>query len=84
MPKMIEFNEVQRLLGEGAQLLDVMSREAYVHSHVPGAIPLKEFDEQSAARLTRSADHHLLLRLPVRHERTSRVATRRTRLHGRL
>jgi rhodanese-related sulfurtransferase len=55
MPKMIELDEVQRLLGEGAQLLDVMSREAYEHSHLPGAIhiSLKELDEQSAARLDR-------------------------------
>jgi hypothetical protein len=28
MPKMIELDEVRRLLGEDAQLLDVMSREA--------------------------------------------------------
>ena len=55
MPTMIELDEVQRLLGEGAQLLDVMSREAYEHSHIPGAthISLKELDEQGAARLDR-------------------------------
>jgi rhodanese-related sulfurtransferase len=55
MPKMIELDEVQRLLGEGAQLLDVMSRKAYEHSHLPGAIhiSLKELDEQSTARLDR-------------------------------
>ena len=51
MPKMIELDEVQRLLGEGAQLLDVMSREAYEDSHIPGAnhISLKELDERSIA-----------------------------------
>ena len=55
MPTMIELGEVQRLLGEGAQLLDMMSREAYEYSHLPGAIhvSLKELDEQSAARLDR-------------------------------
>jgi rhodanese-related sulfurtransferase len=55
MPTMIELEEVQRLLGEGAQLLDVMSREAYEHSHLPGAIhiSLKELDKQSTARLDR-------------------------------
>jgi rhodanese-related sulfurtransferase len=55
MPNMIELEEVQRLLGEGAQLLDVTSREAYEESHLPGAIhvSLKELDEQSAARLDR-------------------------------
>ena len=57
MPKMIDLEDVQRLLGKGAQLLDVMSREAYEDSHLPGAIhiSLKELDEQSAARLDRDA-----------------------------
>ena len=52
---MIELDDVQRLLGDGAQLLDVMSRQAYEHGHIPGAIhiSLKELDEQSAARLDR-------------------------------
>ena len=55
MPTMIERKDVQRLIGEGAQLLDVMSRDAYEHSHLPGAIhiSLKELDEESAARLDR-------------------------------
>jgi rhodanese-related sulfurtransferase len=55
MPKMIELDEVRRLIGEGAQLLDVMSREAYEASHIPGAIhvSLKELDEQSVAMLAR-------------------------------
>jgi rhodanese-related sulfurtransferase len=55
MPTMIELDDVQRLLGDGAQLLDVMSRQAYEHSHIPGAIhiSLKELDEPSAARLDR-------------------------------
>jgi rhodanese-related sulfurtransferase len=55
MPKMIDLEEVRRLLGEGAQLLDVMSREAYEDSHLPGAIhlSLKELDEQSVEGLDR-------------------------------
>jgi rhodanese-related sulfurtransferase len=55
MPKMIELDEVRRLIAEGAQVLDVMSREAYEDSHLPGAvhISLKELDEQSVARLDR-------------------------------
>jgi rhodanese-related sulfurtransferase len=55
MPKMIELDEVQRLVADGAQLLDVMSRAAYEESHLPGAIhiSLKELDEASAARLDR-------------------------------
>jgi rhodanese-related sulfurtransferase len=56
MPKMIELDEVQQLIDAGAQLLDVMSREAYEDSHLPGAIhiSLKELDEKSAARLDRN------------------------------
>jgi rhodanese-related sulfurtransferase len=55
MPTMINLDDVQRLLREGAQLLDVMSSEAYEHSHLPGAVQilLKELDERSAARLDR-------------------------------
>jgi rhodanese-related sulfurtransferase len=55
MPKMIELDEVRRMIGDGAQLLDVMSREAYEDSHLPGAIHIsvKELDEASAARLDR-------------------------------
>jgi rhodanese-related sulfurtransferase len=54
MPKVIELGEVRRLVEEEkAQLLDVMSREAYEDSHLPGAlhISLKELDGRSAARL---------------------------------
>jgi rhodanese-related sulfurtransferase len=53
MPKMIELEEVQRLIVEDAQVVDVMSRSEYEDSHLPGAvhISLKELDGQSAARL---------------------------------
>lgn len=56
MHGMIELEEVRRLVEEeGAQLLDVMSREAYEESHLPGAvnISLKELDEESASILDR-------------------------------
>lgn len=55
MPKTIELEEVQRLIADGAQVLDVMSRGEYEDSHLPGAIhiSLKELDEQRAARLDR-------------------------------
>jgi rhodanese-related sulfurtransferase len=53
MPRMIELEQVQQLIAEGAQILDVMSRAEYEDSHLPGAIhlSLKELDEQSARRL---------------------------------
>jgi rhodanese-related sulfurtransferase len=55
MPNMIELEEVQRLVGGGAQLLDVMSQSEYEDSHLPGAIhiSLKELDEQTTAQLDR-------------------------------
>ena len=56
MPRMIDRREVERLIAEGAQLLDVMPRREYQDSHLPGAIhlSLKEIDEQSTARLDHS------------------------------
>lgn len=55
MPKMIELEEVQRLIEEGAQVLDVMSRAEYDDSRLPGAIHLsiKELDEQTSRQLDR-------------------------------
>jgi rhodanese-related sulfurtransferase len=53
----IELEEVRRLVDEeGAQLLDVMSRESYEDSHLPGAIniSLKELDAETASQLDRS------------------------------
>jgi rhodanese-related sulfurtransferase len=55
VPKGIDRNEVQRLLSEGAQLVEALPREEYEEEHLPGAlnIPLKELRE-GAARLDRS------------------------------
>jgi rhodanese-related sulfurtransferase len=55
MPQTIELGDVQRLVEDGAQLLDVMSRSEYEDSHLPGAvhISLKELDAQSATKLER-------------------------------
>ena len=53
MPQGIDREEFQRLLSEGAQLVEVLPREEFEEEHLPGAIniPLKELDEGSAARL---------------------------------
>ena len=55
MPKMIELEDVRRLIDAGAQVVDVLSRKEYEDSHIPGAIhmPLTELDERSAASLAR-------------------------------
>jgi rhodanese-related sulfurtransferase len=53
MHKIVGRDEVQRLMREGAQVIEVLPREEYEEEHLPGAInlPLKELDAQSAARL---------------------------------
>jgi rhodanese-related sulfurtransferase len=53
MPTNIHRDEVQRLLKEGAQLVEVLPAKAYEDEHLPGAIniPLKDLDLQVAATL---------------------------------
>jgi rhodanese-related sulfurtransferase len=55
VPTVIFREEVRALLGEGAQLVDVLLREEYEDEHLPGAIsiPLKELNQQTTARLKR-------------------------------
>ena len=55
MPETIGRDEVQRLVREGAQLLDVLPAVTYRKEHLPGAIniPLKELDRAAAAGLDR-------------------------------
>ena len=53
MPKGIGRDEVQRLLSEGAQLVEVLPREEYEEEHLPGAInlPLGRLDKEARDRL---------------------------------
>ena len=55
MPKPIDRQDVQRLLAEGAQLVEVLLADTYAKQHLPGAInlPLKELDRETAKRLDR-------------------------------
>jgi rhodanese-related sulfurtransferase len=57
VPTAIFRDEVRALLGEGAQLVDVLLREEYEDEHLPGAIsiPLKELNRQTTTRLKRDA-----------------------------
>ncbi|HZA41738.1 MAG TPA: rhodanese-like domain-containing protein [Actinomycetota bacterium] len=54
MPKEIGFEDMRRLLDEGAQLVEVLPAREYEEEHLPGAIniPLKTLDEGSAAQLS--------------------------------
>jgi rhodanese-related sulfurtransferase len=53
MPREVDRHEVQRLLGHGAQLVDVMGREEYESSHIVGAvhIPLRKLAAEAPGRL---------------------------------
>lgn len=53
MPKGIGRDEVQRLLSEGAQLVEVLPREEYEEEHLPGAIniPIPRIDKEARDRL---------------------------------
>ena len=57
MPRQVfSVDELKNLIAQGGQLVDVLGREDYEHSHLPGALnlPLKELTEASAAALDRS------------------------------
>ena len=55
MPTTIEKAEVQRILAEGAQLVEVLPAAEYEEQHIPGAIniPLKQLNKTTAAQLDR-------------------------------
>ncbi len=55
MPTSIDRDDVQRLLGEGAQLVEVLPPAEYEEMHLPGAIniPLKSLDRETTAKLER-------------------------------
>jgi len=51
----IDRDELQRLLGNGAQLVEVLPEAEYEDEHLPGAIsiPLKTLDAETSRRLVR-------------------------------
>ncbi len=55
MPTNIDRDDVQRLLGEGAQLVEVLPPTEYEEKHLRGAIniPLKSLDRETTAALDR-------------------------------
>jgi rhodanese-related sulfurtransferase len=56
MPTVIDRETVIRLLGEGAQLVDVLAPEDYADAHIAGAINihLKTLNARSAGVLDRA------------------------------
>jgi rhodanese-related sulfurtransferase len=55
MSKRIEIEALQRIVGEGAQLVEVLPPAEYAEAHLPGAIniPLKQLNRETAAVLDR-------------------------------
>lgn len=56
MPSEINRNEVQRLVGGGAQLVEVLPADEYEQDHLPGAIslPLRRLETDAVRVLDRS------------------------------
>ncbi len=55
MPTSIDRDDVQRLMGEGAQLVEVLPPAEYEEMHLPGAIniPLTDLNRDTTAKLKR-------------------------------
>ncbi len=55
MPTSIDRNDVQRLMAEGAQLVEVLPPAMNEEMHLPGAvnIPLTSLDRETTAQLER-------------------------------
>jgi rhodanese-related sulfurtransferase len=53
VPERIEHAELQRLIDQGAQVVEVLPEEDYAELHVPGAvnIPLKSLDTETTAQI---------------------------------
>jgi phage shock protein E len=53
MPENVTHEQVQRLVAEGAQLVEALPREEYDELHIAGAvnIPLRELGQRAPAEL---------------------------------
>ena len=51
--RVVDRDEVQHLVDEGAQLVEVLGHDEYEAAHLPNAVhlPLQELDERSAAKV---------------------------------
>ena len=56
MPTGINRTRVQKLVADGAQLIEVLPPEEYEDEHLPGAIniPLKELNRETTRQLDRA------------------------------
>lgn len=53
MPRQIDRDALQRLVADGAQLVEVLGAEEYEGEHLPGAIslPLRRIDREATDKL---------------------------------
>ena len=51
MPTNIDRDDVQRLMQEGAQLVEVLPPAEYEEIHLPGAINIKDWDTEASRSL---------------------------------
>ena len=56
MDRVVEVADLQRLISDGAQLVEVLPPAEYQEAHLPGAVnlPLKQLDRETAGVLDRS------------------------------
>jgi phage shock protein E len=56
MPTEIDRNELQKLVGQGAQLVEVLPADEYEEDHLPGAIslPLRRLETEAVRSLDRN------------------------------
>ena len=56
MPSPVRAEDVQRLIGEGGQIVEVLPEAEYAELHLAGArnLPLKRLDAQTTADLDRA------------------------------
>lgn len=56
MPRDIDREELQRMVGAGAQLVEVLPPEEYQDDHLPGAIsiPLSRINRETTAMLDKN------------------------------
>ena len=55
MSTLIDRDQVQDLVGKGAQLVEVLPADEYAEDHLPGAmsIPLRHVDQEGVSTLNR-------------------------------
>lgn len=49
MPRIVDRDQVQELVKQGAQLVEVLPAEEYAEDHLPGAVnhPLRQLDKEA-------------------------------------